>query len=56
VRLSVNKVVGTYLLPNALAAFRLDHTSVDIEVVISNHVSSLSRREADIALRMLRPP
>lgn len=56
VRVSANEIVGIYLLPPALAAFRAQHPGVQIEIVISNRVSSLSKREADIALRMFRPP
>lgn len=55
VRISVNEVVGIFLLPPALAEFRKLHPGVHIEIVISNYVSSLSKREADIALRMFRP-
>jgi DNA-binding transcriptional LysR family regulator len=55
VRVSVNEIVGFYLLPPALAAFRAQHPGVQIEIVISNRASSLSKREADIALRMFRP-
>ncbi len=55
VRLSANEIVGIHLIPPALAAFREQHPHVQIELVISNQVSSLSKREADIALRMFRP-
>lgn len=55
VRISVNEIVGIYLLPPAIAAFRIQHPGVQIDIVISNRVSSLSKREADIALRMFRP-
>ncbi len=55
VRISVNEIVGIYLLPAALAEFRRAHPAVQLEVVISNRASSLSKREADIALRMFRP-
>ncbi|MDH5327312.1 MAG: LysR family transcriptional regulator [Gammaproteobacteria bacterium] len=55
VRISANEIVGIYLLPKALAKFREQHPGVQIEIVISNQVSSLSKREADIALRMFRP-
>jgi len=55
VRVSANEIVGFYLLPTALAAFRAQHPGVQIEIVISNRASSLSKREADIALRMFRP-
>ena len=55
VRISANEIVGIYLLPPAIAAFREIHPSVHIDIVISNQISNLSKREADIALRMFRP-
>jgi DNA-binding transcriptional LysR family regulator len=55
VRISANEIVGVFLLPGAIAAFREQHPGVHVEIVISNRVSSLSKREADIALRMFRP-
>ena len=55
IRISANEVVGIYLLPAAIAAFRKLHPAVQIEVVISNRASNLNKREADIALRMFRP-
>jgi DNA-binding transcriptional LysR family regulator len=55
VRISANEIVGIYLLPPAIAAFREQHPGVHVEIVISNRVSSLSKREADIAMRMFRP-
>jgi len=55
IRISANEIVGIYLLPTAIAAFREQHPGVHIETVISNRASSLNKREADIALRMFRP-
>ncbi len=55
VRLSVNEILGTYLLPAALTIFRQQHPGVQVEVVMTNATSSLSKREADIALRMFQP-
>lgn len=55
VRISANELVGYYLLPPLIAAFRDRHPCVSVELVISNRASSLSKREADIALRMFRP-
>lgn len=54
-RLSANEIVGQYLLPPALAAFRQRHPGVALELVIANDASSLTKREADVALRMFRP-
>lgn len=53
--ISANEIVGYYLLPPLLAAFRERHPGISFEVVISNRASSLSKREADVALRMFRP-
>ena len=55
VRISANEIVGIYLLPPAITAFRQQHPAVHIELVITNRASSLSKREADIALRMFTP-
>jgi len=55
IRISVSEVIGTYLLPPALAAFRALHPGVQIEIDVSNETTSLSKRDADIALRMYRP-
>jgi len=55
VRISVSEIIGVYYLPAAIAAFQAQHPDVKVDVVISNEVSSLSKREADIALRMYRP-
>lgn len=55
VRISVSEIVGIYLLPPALAAFRKLHPAVQVEIEISNQSASLNKRDADIALRMYRP-
>lgn len=54
-RISANEIMGIFILPPALAAFRKKHPLVQIELVITNEASSLNKREADIALRMFRP-
>lgn len=51
VRLSANEVVAHYLLPRLLAQFQ-QRFDIQVELVISNQNSSLSKREADVALRM----
>lgn len=55
VRLSVNEIVGYYMLPAAIAAFHEQHPGIQVEIVISNFASNLRRRDADVALRMFRP-
>jgi len=54
-RISVSEIVGIYYLPPALAQFQLRYPEVNVEIVISNETISLSKREADIALRMFSP-
>jgi DNA-binding transcriptional LysR family regulator len=55
VRLSASQPVACYLLPPILARMRLALPDVQVELVSSNTVSNLLRREADIALRMVQP-
>lgn len=55
VRISASQPVACYLLPGVLAGLRRAHPAIEIELVVSNAVSNLLQREADIALRMVRP-
>jgi DNA-binding transcriptional LysR family regulator len=55
VRITASETVATYLLPPLLAGFRERETSIAIDIIASNAVSNLLRREADIAVRMVRP-
>jgi DNA-binding transcriptional LysR family regulator len=55
VRITASQTVATYLLPPLLAGFRERETSISIDVIASNTVTNLLRREADIAVRMVRP-
>ncbi len=55
VRLSASTPVATYLLPAVLARMRQRLPGIQVELVASNAVSNLLRREADIAVRMVRP-
>lgn len=54
VRLSASQPVACVLLPPILARMRLELPEVQVELVSSNTVSNLLRREADIAVRMVR--
>jgi len=47
--------VGVEVLPPILASFREKHPEIDIEMVLSNRNEDLTRRDADIAVRMARP-
>jgi DNA-binding transcriptional LysR family regulator len=55
VRISASQPVACALLPPILARLRESLPQVQIEVVSTNQLSNLLRREADIAVRMLRP-
>lgn len=55
VRLSASQPVACYLLPPLIARMRSELPGIQVELVSSNAVSDLLRREADIAIRMVRP-
>ena len=55
VRISASQPVACLLLPPLLAQMRLALPEVQIDLVASNSVSNLLRREADIAVRMVQP-
>jgi DNA-binding transcriptional LysR family regulator len=55
VRISASQPVACFLLPPILARMRQALPQVQVELVASNAVSNLLRREADIALRMVQP-
>lgn len=54
-RVTSSETLAYRLLTNHLAAFCQAHPGIVVELVIDNRVLSLSRREADIALRPTRP-
>ncbi|HEY4943760.1 MAG TPA: LysR family transcriptional regulator [Rhizomicrobium sp.] len=55
VRLTASVMVGGEVLPPILTAFREKHPHIAIELVLSDVTADLLRRDADIAVRMLRP-
>jgi len=55
VRITASVPVAVYLLPPILARMRQSLPDVQVELVSSNQISNLLRREADIAVRMVRP-
>lgn|SRR5690606_4110430 len=54
VRITTSEVVGALLLPPLIRKLRLQHPRIRIDLVASNAMSDLKRREADIALRFHR--
>jgi len=55
VRLGASEVVGAEVLPAALAPLMAAHPGLAVELALSNRNDDLLRREADLALRMVRP-
>ncbi|SAK68914.1 LysR family transcriptional regulator [Caballeronia hypogeia] len=55
VRVSASEVVGVEVLPPIIAALREAHPQLVVELALSNRVQDLLLREADIAVRMMRP-
>ncbi len=50
-----SELIAAYLLPPIVARIRLEHPGIEIEIVPSNAVRDLRRREADIAIRNFKP-
>ncbi|MCA9716337.1 MAG: LysR family transcriptional regulator [Myxococcales bacterium] len=55
VSIAASEVIAAYLLPPIFARARAAHPALELELVVSNSVSDLRRREADIAVRNFRP-
>ncbi len=55
VRVSASEMIGAEVLPPIFAAMRQTHPELEIELVLSNAVENLLRRDADIAVRMVEP-
>lgn len=55
VRISASDMIGVEVLPPILARLRARHPALVVELVISNAVDDLLRRQADIAVRHLAP-
>jgi DNA-binding transcriptional LysR family regulator len=55
VRVTASEMVGAEVLPPILSAFREAHPRIALELVLSNRSQDLLRRDADIAVRMVKP-
>ena len=55
VRISTSEVAAVWLMPAVLARLQAEEPGIQIELVASNTITNLLRREADIAVRMVRP-
>ena len=55
VRISCSDVIGVEVLPPILVRLREAHPALKVELVLTNKLQDLLKREADIAVRMVRP-
>ena len=55
VRVTASEVIGCEVLPPILAGFHAEHPGIAIELALTNRNEDLARRDADIAVRMVRP-
>ncbi len=55
VRIAASEVMAAYALPPLTAALAVEEPGIEIEIVASNQVENLLRRDADIAIRMIEP-
>ncbi|MEW5684006.1 MAG: LysR family transcriptional regulator [Pseudomonadota bacterium] len=54
-RVTCSETLAYALLTECVAGFRREHPGITVDLVVDNRVLSLSRREADVALRVARP-
>jgi DNA-binding transcriptional LysR family regulator len=55
VRITASEMIGCEVLPTMLARFRDHYPGIAIELALNNRNEDLLRRDADIAVRMVRP-
>lgn len=55
VRITASDIMSAFVLPRALSRLRSVAPGLSVEVVAANDIRDLMRREADIAVRHLRP-
>jgi DNA-binding transcriptional LysR family regulator len=55
VRITASEIVGAEVLPPMLGNLRLAYPGLEFELVLSDAVDNLLRRDADIAVRMVEP-
>ena len=53
--MTASEIIGCEVLPAIFATFRVKNPGVAIELALTNRNEDLSRRDADIAVRMVRP-
>ena len=55
VRVTASQIIGCEVLPRILAPFCAAHPGIVPELALNNQLTDLLRRDADIAVRMVRP-
>jgi DNA-binding transcriptional LysR family regulator len=55
VRITASEVIGVEILPPIITRLHAQHRELKVELVLTNRVQDLLRREADIAVRMIHP-
>jgi DNA-binding transcriptional LysR family regulator len=55
VRIAASDVVSAFVIPPIMARLAVEESQIEVEVVASDRVENLLRRDADIAVRMVRP-
>ena len=55
VRVTASVVVATYVLPSIMARLGKSEPGIEVEIIASDRVGNLLRRDADIAVRMVEP-
>ncbi|QKV20088.1 LysR family transcriptional regulator [Oricola thermophila] len=55
IRITASEIVSSHILPDILVALREAEPALEIELVASDSVENLLARDADIAVRMVRP-
>ena len=55
VRVTASDMIGVEVLPPIVARLRDQHPDLAVELALTDRVQDLVRREADIAVRMIRP-
>ena len=55
IRITTTDLLAVGVLPRHVAAFRAEWPEIEIEVVVADRVLDLTRREADVALRIGNP-
>jgi DNA-binding transcriptional LysR family regulator len=56
IHLGASEVLGSYLVPHLVKGFLARHPAIQIDIGITNRSIDLTRREADLALRVTESP